>query len=454
MRQTSRARPLVSILEVGVAAILLLIPFHATLSVWLSTVFGHYTALRLWKEYVLIVMAVIALSLTLNNRQLRQRLRHSWLFWLTIGYILLTLLLGFISLASHHVDRTAFGYAVVVNLRLVVFFWVCAFVASQSNKLHRNWQKLLLFPAVLVVLFGLFQHFVLSSNFLSHLGYGPHTIAPFETVDQNNQYVRIQSTLRGPNPLGAYLVVIITAVSILFFGARKRLKRWTLAVYGLVATAVLFYTYSRSAWIGVVLAVALSIWLSLLGRRGRWLGGALIAIVIIGSAAAYLSLRHNLRFENTFLHTSTRTRSVVSSDQNHEGALVSGIKDIIHQPLGRGPGTAGPASVYNNHPARIPENYYVQIGQEVGVLGVAVFITINVLIARVLWHNRHDRLSLLLLCSLIGISVVNLVSLAWTDDTLAYLWWGLAGIASGSVILGAKESSGHETQKTQKKTAL
>jgi hypothetical protein len=41
----------------------------------------------------------------------------------------------------------------------------------------------------------------------------------------------------------------------------------------------------------------------------------------------------------------------------------------------------------------------------------------------------QSRLALVLFASLIGITVVNLLSHAWTDDTLAYVWWGFAGIA-------------------------
>jgi hypothetical protein len=48
-----------------------------------------------------------------------------------------------------------------------------------------------------------------------------------------------------------------------------------------------------------------------------------------------------------------------------------------------------------------------------------------------------------LLASLIGISFVNLLSHAWADDTLAYLWWGLAGIAIGT---GTKSESGKRTR--------
>jgi hypothetical protein len=38
-------------------------------------------------------------------------------------------------------------------------------------------------------------------------------------------------------------------------------------------------------------------------------------------------------------------------------------------------------------------------------------------------------LALVLFASFIGISFVNLLSHAWTDDTIAYIWWGLAGAA-------------------------
>ena len=101
----------------------------------------------------------------------------------------------------------------------------------------------------------------------------------------------------------------------------------------------------------------------------------------------------------------------------------------MRRPLGAGTGTAGPASVYNDHPARIAENYYIQIGQEAGVIGLALFVAINLLVAGRLWHRRGQLLPDVLLASLIGISLVNLLSHAWTDDTISYVWWGLAGAA-------------------------
>jgi hypothetical protein len=46
-----------------------------------------------------------------------------------------------------------------------------------------------------------------------------------------------------------------------------------------------------------------------------------------------------------------------------------------------------------------------------------------------LWYRRSEILARFLLASLAGITFVNLLSHAWADDTLAYLWWGLAGLA-------------------------
>ncbi len=455
MRPTSRNKLSIRLLEISIAIILVLIPFHATLTVWLSSIFGHYTILRLWKEGLLAIMFVIALRLAYQNKKLWDWLKHSWLQRLFIVYLLLHLILGVVALSRHEVTYEAFGYALIINLRLMVFFWICLVASVHSNLLKKNWQKLLLIPAAVVVAFALPQHFLLPADFLRHFGYNSRTILPYDTIDQNNQYVRVQSTLRGPNPLGAYLVIIITALSVLFLRARLNSRRAVLALYGLASVIVLYYTYSRSAWAAVALAVGLILWIVAIKGSARWVAGIIVLLILIVGGGIFIKERHSARFESTILHTSPQIKTQQTSNGNHLSAVEIGLGDVIHQPQGRGPGTAGPASSYNTtHNPRIAENYYVQLGQEVGVLGASIFIAINIIIARVLWNRRSDSLALILLCSLAGISLVNMLSHAWTDDTLAYVWWGLAGIAVAPVILKAKEHSAHETQKTQKKTAL
>ena len=254
-------------------------------------------------------------------------------------------------------------------------------------------------------------------------------------------FVRIQSTLRGADPLGAYLVVIVAAVVAL--GARllakgrgmdKREKRqlMLLVILGVASLAVLYFTYSRSAYIGAAIAMFGAAWLSITNSqfKRRLLLAAAVLCVLFGGAV--LVLRHDPAFENTVFHTSQLSKSPKSSNAAHVIALKKGLHDVIHEPFGRGPGTAGPASTHNNHPARIAENYFLQIGQEVGWLGLALFLAINVLIGKQLWDRRaeDDRLPMVLFVSLLGLSVVNMLLHAWADDTLAYIWWGMAGMAT------------------------
>jgi hypothetical protein len=127
-------------------------------------------------------------------------------------------------------------------------------------------------------------------------------------------------------------------------------------------------------------------------------------------------------------HTDEHSLSSDSSNFDRLGHLKNGLKDIAHEPWGGGPGTAGPASVRNPERTRLAENYYLQIGQEVGVVGLLIFISINILVAAALF-KQSGALSLALFASLIGLTIVNMLSHAWGDDTLGLLWWGLAGIA-------------------------
>jgi len=175
--------------------------------------------------------------------------------------------------------------------------------------------------------------------------------------------------------------------------------------------------------------------------------GILVIISLVG--IGFYALRSNHTAQDALFHTSSSSTNV-SSNAERAAAIKDGLRDVVHQPLGRGPGTAGPASFRNvGHSARIAEDYYLQIGQEVGVAGIALFLAINALIAKELWIRRADTLAQVLLASLIGISFVNLVSHAWTDDTLSLLWWGLAGICLAPILTNRSKA---KNAKTKEKT--
>ncbi len=427
-----------------IALIVVLIPFHATVTVWFASNFGHYTAIRLWKEVLLVGLVSGVGLLLLRDKGLCQRIWQQPLIrtiFLLIGlYVALHGIIGSISLLRDEVALRALGYGLVSNLRFLLFFVSCVVVGSYvAPWLQANWRRLLLWPAVVVIGFGLLQALVLPVDFLKHVGYGPETIAPYIAVDQKDDYARIQSTLRGPNPLGAYLVIVITAVVGLF--AAARLSLWQFAVAIVATTVVLYGTYSRSAWIGVLCSLTMLAWFLLRSAKLRkYIAISMVALVLVGAGTIFV-LRDNDYVQNVVFHTDEHSESAASSNEARTSALRSGVHDVVSEPLGRGPGTAGPASVYNNGNARIAENYFLQIGQEVGAVGLTVFIVICYMVGRVLWRiHQRTEVATILLASLIGITIINMISHAWTDDTLAYVWWGFAGLVIGAYGLQKDKS--------------
>lgn len=131
------------------------------------------------------------------------------------------------------------------------------------------------------------------------------------------------------------------------------------------------------------------------------------------------------------LHSSPGEPLFEGSTQDHLVATHQGIKEAVQHPFGLGLGSAGPASFYSRNDSRIAENYYVQIAQEVGVLGLFIFMAIIIgvgarLYKLAVYEKRDDALSAF--AALIGISIVALLLHAWADEATAYVWWGLAAL--------------------------
>lgn len=406
--------------------IILLVPFHAFLTVWGSSLIGHYTALRLWKEALLLLCVIGTLYLVVTDGKIRSHTLTRRLVWLIFAYVAINIIWGLLALHQHTLTAKALGYGLIVNLRFLIFFLITWSIALRTSRLKKNWQWMVLVPAAIVVVFGVLQVLLLPHDFLKHFGYGPNTISPFDTINHNVHYIRIASMLRGANPLGAYMLLPISIITVLII---KGKRSWPIIALLAGSLFTLFFTFSRSAWVGAaitLIVIAIHYLDKKYLRPALIIASGLVLLVLVGTAT--MAWHRTERLENIFLHTQTNSAIKSTSDQGHVIALKSGIKDMVHQPLGRGPGSAGPASIYNNQP-RIAENYYIQIGQETGWIGLTLFLLINIGTGYILWLRRNNKLALVLVASLIGISFICLFSHAWTDDTLAYIWWGLAGLA-------------------------
>ncbi|MDB5163565.1 MAG: rane protein of unknown function [Candidatus Saccharibacteria bacterium] len=410
----------------GIGGLFVLAALYTPLAVWLASGLGHFDTIKLGKEFVLSALGAAMVYVLLTNRKLRQAVfKNKLLLWI-LTYVCLTGVVALSDATMHRVSPSAIIFSVVSNLRFLAFFSLVYVAVLAKTKL--SWQKLVLIPAALVIGFGLLQ-FVLPANVLTHIGYGPQTIVPFEAVDNRPDFVRLQSVLRGANPLGAYLVIIISLASVGLLSAKSKNQKLAYGAMAVAGLVVLYGTYSRSAWLGTVLSLAI---IGLIGLR-KYLSKPLmlIGLVCLGGGliiGAFLLLRNTYRFQSIVFHTSNRS-TVVSSNTKRASALKSGARDVLKHPLGSGVGSAGPASVHNTKASpRLSENYYIQIGQEVGWVGLGLFVVIQWLIIKELWLRRTDPVALALLGSFLGLILVNMLSHAWTDDALAYIWWGLAAV--------------------------
>src|SRR5690606_12369288 len=92
----------------------------------------------------------------------------------------------------------------MIDLRYVVFFVLVYILMKIEPRYKELFLRVGIAGAVIVIGFGVAQLF-LPPDILKYIGYGDQTIQPYLTVDENPDFVRINSTLRGPDRKSARL---------------------------------------------------------------------------------------------------------------------------------------------------------------------------------------------------------------------------------------------------------
>ena len=83
---------------------------------------------------------------------------------------------------------------------------------------------------------------------------------------------------------------------------------------------------------------------------------------------------------------------------------------------------AGQPADYECQCPFLPENWYLQIGVEMGVLGFVLFVTLIVLILRRLFKTSGE-LDQSIAFGFLGMSIAALVLHAWEDSAVAVTLW-------------------------------
>lgn len=423
-----------------VYALILLVIFgvivvHAPLSVYFGTLLpGANLLIKSWKE-ILMLLAVPLAAVVVSRRQLWKELAQDRLLQLAAAYLLLHALIASALLTGPL--ATMAGLA--IDLRFAFFFILVYILMKAVPAYGRQFLYVAAGGAAVVIGFAVLQVF-LPPDILKYIGYGEDTIQPYLTVDNNPDFIRRSSTLRGPNPLGAYVVIVIGLICAAALRGRLKLSQSRNALLlGALATCslvALWISYSRSALAGAV--VAMGITASVLVRQWSRRRLSLLIVVAVALGGILLLASGSRFFANVVLHDNPGTGAEVTSDEGRLASIRGGLAGMVRRPLGAGVGSTGSASLFTNSPVII-ENQYLFIARETGWAGIVLFLALFAVLLLRLWRQRQDWVSLGVFASGLGLAVIGLVQPVWVDDTVSIIWWGLAAVALGN-------GGGHDRQ--------
>jgi len=473
---------------------LALLPLHAllvTAGTKLLMGKGHapLAYLALWKEALLGVILVLSVMEVMRATRKGQRtkdkgLRKGNVFWRVDwidGLILLLIVLAIAVTVFTHGDWKLAFLGFRYDFVPLVAFLVARRVAW-SEAFMQMVPKVLIGIGVVVSMYGILTAF-LPMKFFLWLGYSPaHSlyfadgpVAAFQQVSDTGLR-RIQSTMSGPNQLGLWILVplgiwlswLAKGRGIIEYWNTRTLKYW---VSGALLLGALFLTFSRAAWIAAFVMAMVTLCRSVPRRHLKHAAiGAIIIVASIGIVASAL-------FPSVFFR--------LSSSRGHLVRPLQAIGRIINHPLGEGLGAAGPASnrvsetcvflrpqddpswakttprlcVFlgstqvqpADHACRcpfLPENWYLQIGVEMGVLGFVLFVTLVVFVLRRMnaecrmynvkcllakdgfsqTNNSTFYIQHFTFLVFLGISIAALFLHAWEDSAVSYTVWLLLAV--------------------------
>lgn len=407
-------------------------PLHIFLSTWLGTSFGVLEFAKVAKDIVLVVGFLFAFCSSLWQPWLKELIKDK-LLWLIAAYGALTVLLALLK----PTDQDAEILGVVYNLRFLLFFVYGLLLTRlfDASRLIMVASRIVLTVGALVVTFGLLQYLVLPDDILTQVGYARENgVFPAFFIDAKPDFERIMSTLRDPNSLGSYLIIIAPLAAAFLLKQRDKQKKIALAALLIGSVLGVWFTFGRGAWIGFAVALASFVALgdsrfkAALAKHKKPLLIASACVVVVALGGLFV-FRDSYVVQNVVLHAD---ESTVLEDPNELRVRFfrESLENVVSNPIGSGPGTAGLASIRNDiQGVQLNENYYLQVASEVGILGLALFLAILTVVAlRIYRVHKNNPLATALLASFIGLAITNLLVHIWSNEAVAYTWWGLAAI--------------------------
>lgn len=436
-----KTREVLALLLIG------MLPLHAFLvTVGTKLIAGPNQAplaeLAIWKEALIAIILLVAVTEIL----LQRKFVAGFFKWDLIDALLIALIILSLVVSFPFADISQYILGFRYDFAAPVVFFILRRV-EWSVWFQESVKILLLCVGSMVALFGIAMLFF-ADPFLQALGYADlHSVyqadgplAAYQNVG-GTAVRRMQSTMSGPNQLGLWLLLPWTLALIQLVSAPRKISNWLLF---LLFDVSIFLTFSRSAWMAASVLFIIILFQSFSRKLfTKIIGVAAVLLLVTGLLTAWLAPHIILRAEST---------------KDHFERPLMAIHTMFENPFGLGLGTAGPASnhfsdtcmyfpegadttwaedrpdlcifagggqVQPMEPCNcpvVPENWYLQIGVEMGILGFVLFIFFIVSIL------RKGSFQNPIILFFLGISIACLFLHAWEDAAVAYTAWVLLSI--------------------------
>jgi hypothetical protein len=255
-------------------------------------------------------------------------------------------------------------------------------------------------------------------------------LAPFGYVIHNtlesHNVVRAGGFFTDQIELGFFSVMPFAIATQFLIGSTIKL-RWLVASVAAGATALLALT--RSAILACGVALVLIVYLGYT-RNAKSRVAALLLVVAAVFAIIPVASHSDVggRFDSLFGGNATG-----EDNQDHYQATRSGFDEVFAHPTGRGLGAnPGTGERFHTTILTVTENSYLQVGTELGVGGMVVFVLMYLAALRELWRRSRDpgdggELAAALLAAGGGLLIGGLFLQIWIEIPISLTFWGLVG---------------------------
>ena len=320
---------------------------------------------------------------------------------------------------------------VMVHISFIVFY----FVVINTIRTKRAWCaliKLFLVAALVVAIYGVVQNFTGVSSTESWIDEEMFT----------DIKVRVYSFFNNPNVLGEFLVLTIPVMVALIWNKVREEHKTLFGIALLVMAACMVFTWSRGAWLGMLIAVAIFLAIS----DKRWIFVGVLAVVLV-PVALYLSgnsaiVERVLSIGNT-ADTSTAYRVSIWR------ASIKLLGDFWLP--GIGVGSDAYKTVYPVYAltgadfALHSHNLYLQFWVETGLIGIVSLLSLalaflrNTFSAKVIENIKKSdvaKLTVALGAGFVGFMVQGLTDYVWYNYKILMIFWIIIALGiSGSLII-------------------